>query len=49
MHLGFKLAYIKGLAETEFSNVQIAKIPGISCSSSGRSAEIFVVSMEKQA
>jgi hypothetical protein len=40
--LGFKLEYIKDLAEGEFSNVQIAKIPGITCSSSGRSAEIFV-------
>jgi ubiquinone/menaquinone biosynthesis C-methylase UbiE len=47
MHLGFKLDQIKGLAEEEFSNVQVAKIPGISCSNSGRSAEIFVVSMKK--
>jgi ubiquinone/menaquinone biosynthesis C-methylase UbiE len=49
VHLGFKLDYIKGLAEEEFSNVHVAKIPGISCSSSGRSAEIFVVSMKKVA
>jgi ubiquinone/menaquinone biosynthesis C-methylase UbiE len=49
VHLGFKLEYIKSLAEKEFSNVQVEKIPGISCLSSGRSAEIFVVSMKKLA
>ena len=47
VHLGFNLDYIRGLAEAEFSEVSIVKIPGISCSSSGRSAEIFVVSMKK--
>jgi len=31
--LGFKLEYVKDLAEDEFSNVQIAKISGISFSS----------------
>jgi ubiquinone/menaquinone biosynthesis C-methylase UbiE len=49
VHLGFKLEYVKALAEAEFSNVQIAKIPGICCSSSGRSAEIFVASMQNLA
>lgn len=49
VHLGFRLGYIKELAETEFLNVQIEKIPGISCSSSGRSAEIFVAKMQNPA
>jgi SAM-dependent methyltransferase len=49
VHLGFKLTYIKELAETEFSNVQIEKLPGISCSSSGRSAELFVAKMQNLA
>ena len=46
VHLGIKLDYIKDWAEAEFSSAQIAKIPGISCSSSGRAAEIFVASMK---
>ncbi len=49
IHLGFKLDYIRALAAAEFSSVQIEKIPGISCSSSGRSAEIFVVRMRNPA
>jgi SAM-dependent methyltransferase len=46
VHLGFKLEYIKELAEQEFASVQIEKLPGISCSSSGRSAQIFVAKMQ---
>ncbi len=46
VHLGFKLKYIETLAKAEFSSVQIAKMLGISCSSSGRSAGLFVVKMQ---
>jgi hypothetical protein len=49
VHLGFKLGYIKELAEAEFLGVQIEKIPGISCSSSERSAEIFVAKLQNPA
>jgi ubiquinone/menaquinone biosynthesis C-methylase UbiE len=45
MHLGFKLDDVQKMAKAYFSEVEIEKMPGISCSCSGRSAEIFVVSM----
>ncbi len=45
VHLGFKLENIRRMAEKHFTQVEIEKIPGIKCSHSGRSAELFVVSM----
>ncbi len=45
IHLGFKLETIKKEAEKQFSKVEIKKIPGIQCDSSGRSAELFIASM----
>lgn len=45
IHLGFKLEMIKKEAEKQFSKVEIKKIPGIRCDSSGRSAELFIASM----
>jgi ubiquinone/menaquinone biosynthesis C-methylase UbiE len=45
VHLGFKLDYIRETANRYFTNVEIVKMPGIGCSCSGRSAELFVVTM----
>jgi ubiquinone/menaquinone biosynthesis C-methylase UbiE len=45
VHLGFKLENVRRMAEKHFSKVEVEKMPGIGCSHSGRSAEIFVVSM----
>ena len=45
VHLGFKLENVRRMAEKHFTHVEIEKIPGINCSHSGRSAELFVVSM----
>ena len=45
VHLGFKLENVRRMAEKHFTQVEIEKIPGINCSHSGRSAELFVVSM----
>ncbi len=45
VHLGFNLDYIREIVSHHFARVEIAKMPGISCSSSGRSAEIFVATM----
>ena len=45
VHLGFKLENVRSMAEKHFTQVLIEKIPGINCSHSGRSAEVFVVSM----
>ena len=49
VHLGFKLDYIREIAKHYFVSVEIAKMPGISCSSSGRSAEIFVATVHNSA
>ena len=49
VHLGFNLDYIRNLAKQYFSNVNIKKMPGIGCSCSGRSAEIFVATMQNTA
>jgi ubiquinone/menaquinone biosynthesis C-methylase UbiE len=46
IHLGFKPESIKKMAQNRFSTVEVRKIPGISCKSSGRSAEIFVATMK---
>ena len=45
VHLGFKPEKISEMARTYFSKVEVEKIPGICCESSGRSAELFVASM----
>jgi ubiquinone/menaquinone biosynthesis C-methylase UbiE len=45
VHLGFKLENVRRMAEKHFTQVEVEKIPGINCSHSGRSAELFVVSM----
>jgi SAM-dependent methyltransferase len=45
IHLGFKLEHIEKDAKKFFAKTSIEKLPGICCSSSGRSAELFVVYM----
>jgi len=45
VHLGFEPELIKKLAEKHFSRVQVKKMPGICCESSGRSAELFIAFM----
>jgi SAM-dependent methyltransferase len=49
VHLGFKIDDVRKMAEAHFSEVEIEKMPGIGCSCSGRSAEIFVASMRNTA
>ena len=46
IYLGFKPENIKKMAQKHFSTVEVKKIPGIRCKSSGRSAEIFVATMQ---
>lgn len=45
IHLGFEPELIKEKAEKHFSKVQVKKIPGICCTNSGRSAELFIAFM----
>jgi len=45
VHLGFEPELIKKLAEKHFSRVQVEKMLGICCESSGRSAELFITFM----
>jgi len=45
IHLGFEPELLKGIAEKHFSKVQVKKIPGICCTNSGRSAELFIAVM----
>jgi len=45
IHLGFEPELLRGMAEKHFSTVQVKKIPGICCTNSDRSAELFVVVM----
>ena len=45
LHLGFEPELLKGIAEKHFSKVHVKKIPGICCTNSGRSAELFVAVM----
>ena len=47
VHLGFKLEHIEKNAKKFFTKVSIEKMPGICCSSSGRSAELFIAFMIK--
>jgi SAM-dependent methyltransferase len=46
IHLGFNPEAIKRMANTFFSSVEVRNIPGITCKSSGRSAEIFVATAQ---
>jgi SAM-dependent methyltransferase len=48
VHLGFKPNTIHRLAQKYFPDVRVAKMPGICCESSGRSAEIFVATMKNE-
>jgi len=45
VHLGFETEQIEKAAKRAFSKVTVDKIPGIHCSSSGRSAELFVATL----
>jgi SAM-dependent methyltransferase len=45
VHLGFDPEQIKKTAEKVFSKVTVEKLPGIYCSSSGRSAELSVATL----
>jgi len=46
VHLGFKPENIYKMARKYFSEVKIDKLPGICCECSGRSARIFVATMQ---
>jgi len=45
IHLGFQPEQVKEKASKHFSRVQIEKMSGIRCESSGRSAELFIAYM----
>jgi SAM-dependent methyltransferase len=46
VHLGFKPENVYEMARKYFSEVKVEKLPGICCECSGRSAEIFVATMQ---
>jgi len=46
VHLGFKPENVYEMAKKYFSEVKVEKLPGICCECSGRSARIFVVTMQ---
>ena len=46
VHLGFKPENVYEMARKYFSDVKVKKLPGICCECSGRSARIFVVTMQ---
>ena len=46
VHLGFKPENVYEMARKYFSEVKVKKLPGICCECSGRSARIFVVTMQ---
>jgi SAM-dependent methyltransferase len=46
VHLGFKPENIYKMARKYFSEVKVEKLPGICCECSGRSARIFVATMQ---
>jgi ArsR family transcriptional regulator len=48
LHLGFKTKDIRYMARRHFSTVRIEKMKGIFCSSSGRSAEIFLAVIQNR-
>lgn len=45
IHLGFEPEQVKREAEKHFSRVDVKKMPGIRCDSSGRSAELLIALM----
>lgn len=47
IHLGFDIDKLKAVAENFFSNVKLNQFPGICCTSSGRSAELFLISLKR--
>jgi ubiquinone/menaquinone biosynthesis C-methylase UbiE len=47
IHLGFNPQTIKKMADRFFSKVEVKNIAGISCKSTGRSAELFVSTAQK--
>jgi len=49
VHLGFKPEHVNKIAKKYFSEVKIERIRGIWCGCSGRSAEIFVATMQNLA
>jgi len=46
VHLGFDPEQIEQAADRAFSKVAVRKLPGICCSSSGRSAELFIATLK---
>jgi len=46
LHLGFEPEEIRKSARKVFSKVSVKKLPGICCSNSGRSAELFIARMK---
>ena len=48
LHLGFDLAFIRAVTERFFPKLEVRKLGGICCTSSGRSAEIFVATMQNE-
>jgi len=46
VHLGFKPENVCEMARKYFSEVKVKKLPGICCECSGRSARIFVITMQ---
>lgn len=48
IHLGFKPEKIYQIAQKHFPTVKVEKMPGICCECSGRSAEIFFVTMQNR-
>lgn len=47
IHLGFDVDKLKRIAESKFSFVKLEQMPGICCTSSGRSAELFLLSLKR--
>lgn len=45
VHLGFSPTLIEEMARGSFSNVHVERMPGILCTCSGRSAELFIATM----
>jgi ubiquinone/menaquinone biosynthesis C-methylase UbiE len=46
LHLGFDPGQIRQAGKKVFSTVTVKKLPGIRCESSGRSAELFIATLE---
>lgn len=48
IHLGFDPREVRAMALRFFDEVEVERLPGICCESSGRSAELFVASMRRR-